>query len=320
MCVNFLKLTVSTYAGKINGLYKIPLFQFVSSFASDPITEIQKYEDVKKIVKNYSKIDASNLLKGFSKTCFATNSFHNTKENMTVTNLDVSLLLILINENRFLHNTITINQVNNKYSFDRPEYRLQIAKLCNLKFSIYRFAERDFYENLPVFDYLFQKGDLIEFRFSEKFKDFIFAGGKTIKVPISALTSTRGESNAIYTLGQIYISSISKVQNYFQNPNAGKMSVEFSLRDLLEFCGLNFKLIKFHKLAEFTYDMIHDFARINSIEEDEDFSVNSIIIKKYDELMEFPDNSKYFINLFSRKNELIDSIIEITFNQRDPYL
>ena len=316
MCsVDFLKLTVSTYAGKYNGLYKIPLFQFVSSFASDPITEIQKHEDVKKIVKNYSKIAASNLLKGFSKTCFATNSFENT--DLRVSNLDISLLLALINENEFIENTVTINQINTKYSFDRPEYRRQIAKLCNLKFSIYRFAEREFYENLPVFDRLSQTGNRIRFIFNSNFKDYFLSSGKSLRLPFSALTSTRGESNAIYTLGQIYISSISKVQNYFKNPNAGKTSVAFALNDLYEYCGVKLGIIKFQQLAGYTYDMIHDFAKINSME-DEDFSVYSIVIKKYNASFEFPDNAESFKSLFARKKELIDSIIEISFDQRDP--
>ena len=172
MCANFLKLTVSTFKKqKYNGRLNLPLFQLLSSLSSEPHVEIKRYEEVKRIVDNHSKIAASNLLTG-NKTCFATNYFYNATDRKIVTNLDVSLLLVLVLENRHRNNIITVDQINDKYKFDRPEYTRQIKKFKELRFAVYKFSEREFYDNLPVFDKLKQTDNIIEFVFSRDFQDY----------------------------------------------------------------------------------------------------------------------------------------------------
>lgn len=309
MSVNFLELTCSTYYEKgQKKSFEAPFFQILRSFASAKERELTGYRTVKNILKNNGKTKASKMLRNHRKTCFITNSFTTSEKNST-SNLDVSLFIVFALENKYKNNTLSIKSINTKYSFDRPEFTRQIAKLQNLKFACYKFSDKEFYDDMPVFDYVYQKGSIIEFSFSDFFNELVLAGGRTFRLPATILTSLRNERNAIYSLGQIYISLFYSVQNYISKKESLQLSITFSLKDYYDFCGINFKEIRFDKLYDCTVETLLSLKASFEI-------LNIFFDNKNLPLSKQAFNRKEY---FDRKSQLINSEVKIVFEQKDLY-
>ena len=311
---NFFEITVSTYNDKKEKQYSVaPFFQLLSSLASPNSIEIELYNEVKYIVNNFGKTKASNLLKVKKQICFVTNNmFASSKPN--ISNLDISLFVILATENQYSNNSLLTENINKKYYWDRDDYRRQIAKLQNLNFSVYKFSEKEFYNQLPVFDYLYQDGLYIVYKFSDFFNRFILASGKTYILPFSLLTSQRIERNSIFSLGQLYLSIQKSVQKQITSNEYSEFKTTFSLKDIYEFCGIEFMDYRLDSLKDYTFDMLDAFIS--------NFDIKSIKIgdKKifgYNEFLPPSDQLFEAKKYFKSKRFFVNSILTIIFEQKD---
>lgn len=307
MSVNFFELTCSTYHEKgQKKSFEAPFFQILRSFASVKESELTGYRTVKNILTNNGKTKASKMLRNLRKTCFITNYF-NSSEKKSISNLDVSLFIVLALENKYKNNTLSVEAINTKYSFDRPKYTRQIARLQNLKFACYKFSDKDFYDDMPVFDYVYQKGSIIKFGFSDCFNELVLAGGRTFRLPSTILTSLKNERNAIFSLGQMYISLFPSVQNYISKKESLQFSITFSLKDFYDFCGVNLKQFRFDKLFDLTIETLLSLRASFDI-------LNIIMNNKILSLSKQAFNRKDY---FDRKSQLINSEVKIVFDLKD---
>lgn len=311
---NFFEITVSTYNDKKEKQYSVaPFFQLLSSLASPISKEIELYNEVKSIVNNFGKTKASNLLKMKKQICFVTNNFDGSSKP-NISNLDISLFFILAIDNQYSNNSLEINRINKEYGLDRIDYRRQIAKLQNLKFSVYKFSEKEFYDHLPVFDYLYQDGLYIDYKFSDFFNNIILSSGKTYMLPFSILSSKRIERNSMFSLGQLYLSLQKTVQKQIKSDEFSKFKITFSLKDFYEFCGIEFKDYRLDSLKDYTFDMLDAFIS--------NFDIKSIKIgdKKifgYNEFLPPSDQLFEAKKYFKSKKIFVNSIITIIFEQKD---
>ncbi|MBQ7504847.1 MAG: hypothetical protein IJT79_05980 [Ruminococcus sp.] len=311
---NFFEITVSTYNDKKEKQYSVaPFFQLLSSLASPISKETELYNEVKNIVNNFGKTKASNLLKTQKQICFVKNIIEGSSKP-NISNLDISLFVILAIENQYSNNSLSIERINKKYCLDRNDYRRQIAKLQNLNFSVYKFSEKEFYDQLPVFDYLYQDGLYIDYKFSDFFNGLILASGKTYMLPFSMLTSQRIERNAIYSLGQLFLSINNSSQKQIKSDEFYEFETTFSLKDFYEFCGIEFKDYRLDSLKDYTFDMLNAFIT--------NFDIKSIKIGAqkvfgYNEFL--PPSNQLFEakKYFKSKKIFFNSILSIIFEQKD---